>query len=442
MSTKSRRARADRLEGSVVQVHDLSHDGRGVAELDGKVLFVWGALAGEEVRVTRVRARRRFDEAEIAEIIVSSPDRATPPCEAFGRCGGCSMQHLQADAQLRAKQTSLLENLARIGTVAPQTMLSPLEGPLWNYRRRARLSVRNVPGKGGVLVGFRERSAPYVTIMQRCPVLDERATELPRQLAELIGSLSILDQVAQVELAVGDQNMALVFRVMAEPSAADTEALLAFGRHLQADIYLQSGGPETIKALAGTEVLSYSLPVHEVEVRFQPTDFIQINVELNRRMVDQAIALLEVAPEHRVLELFAGLGNFTLPLAQRCREVVAVEGEASLVARARENAERHGVRNIKHEVADLMDCEAEFEWAGGGFDRVLIDPPRAGARKVLPLISATGASRLVYVSCHPGSLARDAGELVRDHGFELQAAGIMDMFPHTAHVESVALFVR
>jgi 23S rRNA (uracil1939-C5)-methyltransferase len=423
-------------------VRDLSHDGRGVAELDGKVLFVWGALPGEEVRVTRVRSKRRFDEADIDEVLVPSADRVEAPCEAFGRCGGCSMQHIAPEAQLQAKQTTLMESFARIGEVEPELILPPLTGPLWNYRRRARLSVRHVPGKGGVLVGFRERTAPYVAIMQRCPVLDERASELPGLLATLIGSLSILDDVPQVELAAGDAGMALVFRVTADPTSDDLEALKAFGTEVDATIYLQTGGPDSIRPLEGAISLSYALPAHEVDLRFEPTDFIQINVELNRRMVDRAEELLEVDPEHRTLELFAGLGNFTMPLARRCREVVAVEGEAGLVARARANAERHGLDNIRHEVADLTDTSALGDWSRSDFDRALIDPPRAGAREVLPLLAATGATRLVYVSCHPGSLARDAGELVREHGFRLQSAGIMDMFPHTAHVESIALFVR
>jgi 23S rRNA (uracil1939-C5)-methyltransferase len=442
MSARSRRERADRLEGSVVEIHDLSHDGRGVAELDGKVLFVWGALPGEQVRVTRIRSRRRFDQAEVAERLTTSADRREPGCEAFGRCGGCALQHLAPEAQLAAKQATLLENYARIGEVRPEEVLAPLTGPLWNYRRRARLSVRHVPAKGRVLVGFKERAAPYVTLMDRCPVLDERASELPLALATLIGGLSIRDDVLQVELAAGDDAMALVFRVRAEPAAADRQLLTQFALDHAADIYLQSGGPDTVLPLDAARELAYTLPAHGVDISFQPTDFIQINVDLNRRMVDQALSLLDLTSDLRVLELYAGLGNFSLPLAKRCRELVAVEGEPQLVSRAQRNAERHGVDNILHVVADLSAPDAGADWATGPFDRVLIDPPRIGAREVLPLIAASGATRLVYVSCHPGSLARDAGELVREHGFHLQATGVMDMFPHTAHVESIALFVR
>jgi len=425
-----------------VQVRDLSHDGRGVAELGGKVLFVWGALPGETVRVTRVRTRNRFDEADILELVETSPDRQDPFCEVFGRCGGCAMQHMTPAAQLRAKQATLISNLTRIGEVSPATVLEPLTGPDDHYRRRARLSVRHVPGKGRVMVGFRERSAPYVTQMDRCPVLDRRVSELPGQLATLFMGLALRDEIAQVELAVGDDAVALVLRVREEPGASDREALLRFAAEREVVIYLQTGGLDSIRPLAGSAELSYALPAYDARIEFLPTDFVQVNAALNRAMVDQALTLLEVTAEHRVLELFSGLGNFTLPLARRAREVLAVEGEEGLVARARSNAANCGLSNIVHEVADLAAPGEAPRWAQGGFDRVLIDPPRIGAREVLGLIAASGASRLVYVSCHPGSLARDAGELVRDHGFRLAAAGVMDMFPSTAHVESIALFTR
>lgn len=428
----------------VAQVVDLTHDAQGVARVDGRPVFVADALPGEQVRLRRTHRHRRVDHAVTEEVLVSSPDRVVPRCPHFGTCGGCALQHLAPEAQLAFKQSQLLGNLARLGGVAPARLLEPLAGPAWYYRRRARLGIKLVPRKGKVLVGFRERSSPYVADLQECHVLVEPVGRLIVPLGQLVESLSIADRVPQAEVAVSDDVVALVLRVLATPSATDLEALRAFASRHGVRFYLQSGGPDTVAPLdpAAAGPLAYRLRTSDVTIAFEPTDFVQVNAALNDVMVERAIAELDPSRGDRVLDLFCGLGNFSLPLARRAGTVAGVEGEPGLVQRARGNAEANGIANATFHVADLFGDVEGLPWTRAAYDRVLLDPPRAGAREILPVVSRSGAGRVVYISCHSGSLARDAGLLVREHGFRLTAAGVMDMFPHTTHLEAMAVFDR
>lgn len=428
----------------VADVIDLSHEGRGVAHIEGKVTFVDDALPGEQVEIRRVKRSRNFDEARLERVLTSSPDRVTPRCIHFGVCGGCVLQHLSSDKQLTFKERQLLDSLERIGRVKPRDILPPLQAHTWQYRRRARLAARWVPKKSKTVVGFRERSTTFITDLRTCEVVTARVAELIEPLSQLISSLSVRDRVPQIEVAHADSALALVVRVLSPLTDADRSALLAFAAKHSVEMYLQPGGYDTVAKLEGEAApLTYRLPQFDVEIAFQPTDFIQINAALNERMVEHAIQLLQPSADESVLDLFCGLGNFSLPLARRSRHVVGVEGEAGLVERARLNARANGIANAEFFTANLAAEDLHVSsWARRQYAKVLLDPPRAGAREVLPTIAASGAKRIVYVSCHPGSLARDAGLLVNEHGFELLAAGVMDMFPHTAHVESIAVFER
>jgi 23S rRNA (uracil1939-C5)-methyltransferase len=426
------------LEADVV---DLDHDGRGVARVEGKTVFIQGALPGERVRFRTLKRRRQFDEAELTAVLQDSKDRVAPRCAHFGVCGGCSLQHLGPAAQIAAKQHQLLDNFARIGKVTPSTVLEPLRGPDWAYRRRARLGVKYVHKKGRVLAGFRERSKPYLADIQRCEVLQERFSDLPAQLAQLAETLSIREQLPQVELAAGDGESALVFRVMREPSAEDLEKIARFGVERNVQIFLQPGGLDTVRPLRpGYPPLLYSIDGGRIALEFGPIDFIQVNGVINAHMVEAALRYLAPTAEDRVLDLFCGLGNFTLPLARRSGHVLGVEGDQALVNKARANALRNGIGNAEFAVENLFEPKGFGEWAKQRYSLVLLDPPRAGAAELLPGVAHWRPRRVVYISCHPGSLARDAGTLVHDLGYTLMAAGVMDMFPHTTHVESIAVF--
>lgn len=428
------------LEADVV---DLAHDGRGVARVAGKTVFIEGALPGERVRLCILKRRRQFDEAALVEVLKASPDRTVPRCAHFGVCGGCALQHLAPDAQLAAKQHQLLENLERIGRVAPERVLEPIRGRDFGYRRRARLGVKYVHRKGRVLAGFRERHKPYIADLERCEILIERFARLPHELAALVETLSIRERVPQVELAAGDEAAALVFRVLAAPEPADLERLRAFGERLGVQIHLQPGGLDTIHPLGGAAApLHYALDAGRITLEFGPADFVQVNREVNAAMVASAIELLGVGPADRVLDLFCGIGNFTLPLAARAGAIVGVEGDRTLVEKARANAVRNGIANAEFHVGDLFEPAGLSAWAASAYDLVLLDPPRAGALAIMERMAQWGPRRVVYISCHPGSLARDAGVLVASQGFQLIAAGVMDMFAHTTHVESIAVFER
>ncbi len=427
-----------------LDIIDLSHDGRGVGRVDGKAVFVDGALAGERVRARMKKRKRSFDEAELLEVLSPSADRVVPRCPHFGRCGGCALQHLSPQAQIAAKQRVLLENLERIGGVVPLRVLAPLTDAVWGYRRKARLGVKYVRNKQRVLVGFREAADPrYIADIDRCEVLVPAVGERLADLARLIEGLDARERIAQIEVAAGDETTALVFRNLDPLSERDRAALIAFAQSTGLAILLQPGGNDSVTPLWPERVdLSFAIPAADARLDFRPLDFVQVNAGLNLRMIDHALALLDPQPDERVLDLFCGLGNFTLPLARHAAEVVGVEGEAGLVQRARDNAARNGIGNARFFAADLAKPLAGQPWLAETFDRVLIDPPRTGADALLAQLPTRDVKRLVYVSCHPGSLARDAALLVREHGFTLSAAGAMDMFPHTAHVESIAVFDR
>jgi 23S rRNA (uracil1939-C5)-methyltransferase len=420
---------------------DLTHDGRGVARVNGKAVFIEGALPGERVRFRVLKRRRSMDEAGLVDVSVASPDRVEPRCIHFGVCGGCSLQHLSAEAQLAAKQRQLLEDLARIGKVSPQQILAPLRGPQWSYRRRARLGVKFVHKKGRVLAGFREREKPYVADIQRCEVLLDSLATLPQELAALTETLSIREELPQVEVAAGDAAVALVFRVMQAPSAEDLQKLEQFGARRGVQIFLQTGGLNSVRPLRDDYApLEYAVDGGAVTIEFGPVDFIQVNRVINASMVDAAIGMLQPRDTDRVLDLFCGLGNFTLPLARRAQRVMGVEGDADLVAKAGGNAQRNGIENAAFAVENLFEPAKWGLWSNEPYDLVLLDPPRAGAAELLAFMPKWRPRRVVYISCHPGSLARDAGILVNELGFTLSAAGVMDMFPHTTHVESIAVF--
>ncbi len=425
-------------------IDSLSHDGRGVAHVDGKATFILGALPGEEVSFKYSLRRRNLDEGVVDEVLRPSPERVTPRCDRFGVCGGCTLQHLDPKAQVRAKQQTLLDSLTRIGGVEPDRVLEPLtaDNP-WGYRRKARLGAKLVHKKGRVLVGFRERGAAFITDLERCEILYPPVGERLADLGELISRLSIRDQIPQIELAAAEDACVLVFRILQPLTSEDRRILNAFGRDNCLYIYTQEGGPKTIKALnEAPQELAYDLPEYGVKIRFLPTDFTQVNFELNRLMVQRAMELLDPQPEERVLDLFCGLGNFTLPISTLAAEVVGVEGDAGLVRRARENATLNDRDNARFFTADLFGDLSKEPWLRDRYQKALLDPPRSGAAEVLEHLPRCGVERILYVSCYPATLARDAGELVKRRGYRLSAAGVMDMFPHTAHLESIAVFDR
>lgn len=429
------------------EVLDDTPEGHGIASIDGKRVFIAGALRGETVSLRRVSSRRNYDEAQLLAINAASAERTEPRCEAFGRCGGCALQHLTAAAQLRLRERALLEALRRIGGVAPARVLPAVAGPSWAYRRRARLAVRHVAGKGRVLVGFSERASSRIAEMSRCETLHPAVAQLPGELAALIGGLALHDRIPQVEVAVGDNAIALVFRVLVQPGEADLAMLRAFRDRCRVQVLLQSGGPGCVTPLdAGVDdrELWYTIGDPPLRMCFGPTDFIQVNAAINERLVALALELLQPNPASRVLDLYCGIGNFSLPLAQRGAYVLGLEGDPAMTARARHNAQLNGIEQAEFRVADLgaPDACGAMLAAAPGFDAALIDPPRAGAAAVLPFLAASGVRRILYVSCHPATLARDCGALITNLGYRLSAAGVLDMFPHTSHSESVALLER
>ncbi len=426
-----------------LSIDDLLHDGRGVGRRDGKAVFVDGALPGETVRARQTGRNRNFDEASTIEVLVASPQRVVPRCPHFGTCSGCVLQHLDPVQQIAAKQHVLIENLARIGHVVPACVLAPLADAAWGYRRKGRFSVRYVEKKGRVLVGFRERDPRFVAELSECHTIVPELGMRIGELAALVESLDAKQTIPQIEFIAGDGPVALVFRNLEPLSDTDRERLVAFAQSTGFAVLLQPGGVDSVQPLWPTELaLDFAIPAFDLQLAFRPLDFIQVNAGLNQQMIARALDLLAPTAEDRVLDLFCGLGNFTLPLARRAGRVVGVEGDAGLVARARENAQRNGLENVEFHAADLAKDLSQETWMRGGFDKLLIDPPRAGAAEVLAQLPLKGIGRIVYVSCHPGSLARDAGFLVRERGYRLVAAGAMDMFPHTAHVESIALFEK
>ena len=432
-----------------IDILGLTHDGRGVARRpdgkapneSGKAIFVAGALPGERVMAQQTARSRHFDEAKTLEVLRASDDRVTPRCPHFGTCGGCALQHLAEDKQIHAKQRVLLENLERIGHVTPETVLPPLTDVAWGYRRKGRFSVRRVEKKDKTLVGFRENDPRFVADLSECHTVIPQIGMKVSALSALIDGMDGRREIPQVEFIAGDDTIVLVFRHLAPLTERDRNAVVAFAQEHGFAIFLQPGGLDSVHALwPDNPRLAFQLPEWDVELQFRPLDFIQVNAGLNQKMIASALTLLNAQPDERVLDLFCGLGNFTLPLARGVREVVGVEGDAGLVRRARENAAHNSLGNAEFHAADLAQDLSGHTWMRAGFDRLLLDPPRSGADVVLKQLPLKGLKRIVYVSCHPASLARDAGYLVNERGWKLRAAGVMDMFPHTAHVESIAMF--
>jgi 23S rRNA (uracil1939-C5)-methyltransferase len=443
MSRRPRNQKNTTMQPLTAHVESLTHDARGVARLDGKVVFIDGALPDEDVLFTYRTQRKSFDEGTLMQLIHPSSARVKPNCVHFGLCGGCSLQHMDGEAQLAAKQKIMLDTLQHLGSVQPESVLPPLNGLQWGYRRKARLGVKYVTKKETILVGFREKRSGLLADLSRCEVLHPSVGNLLVELRALVGALAAYQQIPQIEVAVGDAGAALVFRHLVELNDADRELLRAFGQQHNTQVYLQAGGPDTVTLLwPDIASLSYRLPDYNIELFFSPNDFIQVNADINRKLVDHAITLLDPLPHERVLDLFCGLGNFTLPLARRAAHVVGVEGDAQLVQRARDNAQHNQITNTDFHAADLNQALGCAVWAQPGFDKILLDPPRTGALEIIRQLAQFNATRIVYVSCNPATLARDAHELVVSQGYRLLSAGVMDMFPHTTHVESIALFEK
>ena len=425
-----------------LEIESLSHEGRGIAHLDEKVIFVSGALPDEKVIAKRIFSRAKFEEADVSEVLVASPKRITPKCAVFGICGGCSFQHLSSKDQIDAKGKWLKDAFKQQAKTEPKNWLEPLQVQDWGYRRKARLGVRFVAKKERVLVGFREKKSGWIANMDRCEVLHPLIGEHLVALSETIEKLSIKSQVPQLEVAVAENNSVLILRHLEALSAEDEQILLDCGQDLGVSFYTQSGGEDTVKPLGEAVILTYSHPQHNIEMAFLPTDFTQVNFKLNQKMVSLAIDLLELDKGDEVIDLFCGLGNFTLPIARYVKSVVGIEGDGGLIHRAKENAIRNGVNNADFYKADLFQEVAGFEWfRGKKYNKALIDPARSGAIEIVELLPKLGVERLVYVSCNPATLARDTVKLM-EMGYRLETAGVMDMFPQTAHVESIALFVK
>jgi 23S rRNA (uracil1939-C5)-methyltransferase len=440
-----RRRKAPLPQGSFeLDIESLTHDGRGVGRLDGRPVFVHGTLPGERILFEYTEVRRDFAEGRLLQVMSPSDDRVEAKCAHYGICGGCSFQHVRDEQQIRFKQSLLLEQFSRIGKVGDFEVLEPLVGPSWGYRQKARLGVKYVAKKGKVLVGFRERASAFVADIEVCPVLDPRVGTRLTAIAEFIHSLSIRDRVPQIEVAASDEKVALVFRILEDLTSEDRDLFIAFARAENYEVLLQRGGPDSVVPLVEGAItaLHYSVSASKVDFVFKPTDFTQVNGAINQKMIARVLELISPNPEDVILDLFCGIGNFTLPLARQAARVVGVEGSSEAVERARENAMRNAIENAEFHVADLSKPVEGQSWAQASYDKILLDPSRAGALEVLDRIPVWKPSRIVYVSCNPSTLARDVGVLVHEQGYQLLGAGVMDMFPQTAHVESLAILQR
>lgn len=429
----------------IVDIESLSHDGRGIARINDKTTFIGGALPGEKVKCKLTKRHSRFNEGEVIEVITASAERITPTCQHFGICGGCSMQHLSMDSQIAFKQKVFLEQLKHFGQVEPEILLSPLSGNPWGYRSKARLGVRYVRKKERVLVGFREKLSNYLADIHECPVLHESVGMHIKDLTVLIASLNQYEHIAQIEVAVSDTKTALIFRNMTDLPENDIEKLIAFAKQFNIEIYLQPNPPAALKKIWPQDqhtMLTYALPDFNLEMNFHPLDFTQINSEVNKLMLRQALQLLNPQATDNVLDLFCGLGNFTLPIAQRAKHVTGIEGSTDMVIRARENAQHNHIQNTDFFAANLMAPSLNDTWMQKKYEKILLDPPRSGALEIIAHFPVFSATHIVYVSCNPATLARDAKELVHTQGYKLKSAGIINMFPHTSHIEAMALFER
>lgn len=435
-----------------LEITSLSHEGRGVAHIDGKVAFVDGALKTERVTATYVRRRSQFDELKVISVAQPAPERVVPRCAVATQCGGCSLQHMQTEAQILFKQAVLLEQLEHATglSVAEFELLPSLQGDAYHYRRKARLAIRMVAKKGGALVGFREKYSSFITEMEYCEVLVDDVARLISPLRSMISELQGSHAIPQIEVAVGEQKindslrdqLALVLRHLEPLSSTDLEAITDFAVQHELELYLQPGGVDSVHKLVpadGNERLQYFLPDYALTMRFHPMDFTQINAAINRQIINQAIRLLDLTKQDVVLDLFCGLGNFTLPMATLCRSVTGIEGSEEMVLRGEENATLNQISNAHFFAANLCDSIEDKPWSAIKFNKILLDPPRSGAIEIISQLARLRAEKIVYVSCNPATLARDAAQLIRD-GYKLKSAGVMDMFPHTAHVESMAEF--
>lgn len=422
----------------------MTHDARGIAQVNGKTVFIDGALPGEEVFFTYTKRRGKYDEGKLIDVIQPSSERVTPLCQHFAICGGCALQHMSSEGQLQFKQKLLLEQLHHFGGIKPDNLLLPLTGPSWGYRRKARLGAKYVIKKQKLLVGFREKNGRYLADLARCEVLDPKVGNLITPLQQLISQFKTYDDIPQIEVAIGDDETALVFRHMVPLPEHDKNLLIEFAKQYDIRIYLQPDKPDSIHNIwpeNASALLNYHLPSYGLTLEFKPNDFTQVNAEINKKMVAQALALLQPTFSDRVLDLFCGLGNFTLPLAKVSGAVLGVEGDAELIKRAIANAKKNEVNNAEFYQADLTATLHLAPWAQTSFNKILLDPPRSGALEVIQNLHRFNAEHIVYVSCNPATLARDAGELIKQ-GYRLTHAGIMDMFPQTHHVEAMALFVK
>ncbi|MBL8397407.1 MAG: 23S rRNA (uracil(1939)-C(5))-methyltransferase RlmD [Candidatus Accumulibacter sp.] len=426
-------------------IESLDHEGRGITRLDGKTVFVEGALPGERVEFQSFRQKPSYEIAHLLTLLDPSPDRVSPRCPHYGVCGGCSMQHFDPLAQVAAKQRLLEANLWHLARLKPDVLYAPIHGEPWRYRHRARLSVRFVPGKGGVLIGFHEKKSSYIADMQQCEILPPGLSALLPPLHELVDGLSIRDRLPQIEMAVGARSTALVLRILAPINAGDRRRIREFVERHGVVIYLQPQGPASVSRLHPQTAppLTYRLPEFAIEYAFSPTEFTQVNPSINELLVRRAIHLLDPQPGERIADMFCGVGNFTLPLARSGARVLGIEGNAQLVERAMDNAAAHDLADrVDFLVTDLFTTTASRLAALGNFDKMLVDPPREGAVELIKALDHQAPERLLYVSCNPATLARDAGLLVRQKGYQLRGAGVVNMFPHTSHVESIALFKR
>ncbi|MEK6708364.1 MAG: 23S rRNA (uracil(1939)-C(5))-methyltransferase RlmD [Pseudomonadota bacterium] len=430
-----------------VTIESLDQEGRGVAHAEGKVIFIEGALPGEVVTYSPYRKKSNFELAQVGKILKPGSARVTPQCRYFGVCGGCGLQHMDARAQVAAKQRILEGDLKHIGKVEPELILPAVYGAAWGYRYRARMSVRYVAKKGGVLVGFHEKRSSFVADMQSCEIMPPRISALIMPLRELIGSLSIRERLPQVEVSLGEEVDVLVLRIM-DPLSAQDEALLRdFAAQHSVQFFLQTKGPETAYPFYPLDApeLNYVLPEFDIVMPFHPTEFTQVNPAMNRILMRRALSLLDPQPGERIADFFCGLGNFTLPIARRGAQAVGYEGGETMVRRAGENAERNRLSaNTRFIETNLFEASAAWLQGQGAFDKMLLDPPRDGAFAVVNSLAEGQAApaRIVYVSCNPATLARDAAVLVHAKGYRLKAAGVVNMFPHTTHVESIALFEK
>lgn len=430
----------------IATIHSLDNEGRGITRsAEGKAVFVEGALPGEEVDYTVVRKKKTYEQAEIRQIVRPSSQRVTPRCAFFEKCGGCSMQHLDSNAQAAVKQRVLENALWHIARLKPGIIYPAIVGAPWGYRYRARIGVRYVPSKGGVLVGFHEKRSSYIADMTSCQILPPHISDMLLPLRELIDGLSVRERLPQIEIAIGDTETVLVFRNLVDVEPADIARLRSFAETHAIQVWLQPSGPASAYRVhpESAPALTYSMPEFGVTMTFRPNDFTQVNVPINRVLMRRSMHLLDPQPGERIADLFCGLGNFSLPIARSGAMVIGVEGSDALVARAAENARANGLaERTEFYAANLFEATEDSIAALGKLDKLLIDPPRDGAMAVVRALGPDAPRRIVYVSCNPASLARDAAVLVYEKGYRLKGAGIANMFPQTSHVESIALFER